>query len=152
MEINHAIKRIILIDDDEDDLMFFDYALKAIDPAIELTHIPGPRQLPPDRKIIIPDILFLDINMPDWDGFQWLKFLREEGYVFPIVIYSTALNDFSLKKAYTEGAHLYYQKPSNTKDLIRDLKAILSLDWHAPQDIKRLFIKKGHFLAFKHTP
>jgi len=68
------------------------------------------------RKIIVehkPDLLFLDINMPNEDGFELLESIKDKNFS---VIFITAHNQFALK-ALKAGAIDYIEKPIDIEDL-----------------------------------
>lgn len=60
-----------------------------------------------------PDLLFLDINMPNEDGFELLSSLEDKNFS---VIFITAHNQFALK-ALKAGAIDYLEKPIDIEDL-----------------------------------
>ena len=62
-----------------------------------------------------PDIVFLDIEMPDGTGFNIMD--RIENRNFKIVFISSY--DFFTKKAYSFGADGYLVKPVKVKDVVR---------------------------------
>lgn len=57
-----------------------------------------------------PDLLFLDINMPEKDGFQLLEELDEA----PMVIFTTAFDEYAIK-SFEYNALDYLMKPINAK-------------------------------------
>lgn len=57
-----------------------------------------------------PDILFLDINMPEKDGFELLEMLDE----VPITIFTTAFDEYAIK-SFEYNALDYLLKPINQK-------------------------------------
>ncbi len=66
-----------------------------------------------------PDVLFLDIQMPEKTGFDLLEMLT----VVPKVIFTTAYDDFALK-AFEINAFDYLLKPINPKRLEETLKKL----------------------------
>jgi two-component system LytT family response regulator len=60
-----------------------------------------------------PDLLFLDINMPNEDGFELLESIKDKNFS---VIFITAHNQFALK-ALKAGAVDYLEKPIDIEDL-----------------------------------
>lgn len=60
-----------------------------------------------------PDLLFLDINMPNEDGFELLDSIKNKDFS---VIFITAHNQFALK-ALKAGAIDYIEKPIDIEDL-----------------------------------
>ena len=70
-------------------------------------------------KVITPDIILLDINMPDVDGYEIIKELKENKYYVNIpVIFFTGNNDReSVLKGLSLGAVDYIIKPFETSSL-----------------------------------
>ena len=66
-----------------------------------------------------PDLLFLDINLPDGNGFDLLDQLT----VCPHVIFVTAYDQYALK-AFKENAIDYLLKPIDSDDLVKVVKKI----------------------------
>lgn len=62
---------------------------------------------------INPDVLFLDIAMPNEDGFSLLKSIPEQDFS---VVFTTAYNEFALK-AFKANAIDYIEKPISIEDL-----------------------------------
>jgi two-component system LytT family response regulator len=67
----------------------------------------GPETLGAIRRLS-PDLVFLDVQMPDLDGFQVLDSLA--GDVLPSVVFVTAYDDFAVR-AFEEAALDYLVKP-----------------------------------------
>lgn len=71
-----------------------------------------------------PDLILLDIQMPDMDGLQMLKEARKKGILAKVVIL-TAYSDFSYaKKAIALGIENYLLKPVNLTELRNTLTKI----------------------------
>ena len=72
----------------------------------------------------MPDLIMLDIQMPDMDGLQMLKEARARG-IYTKVIILTAYSDFSYaKKAIELGIENYLLKPVNLTELKKTLEKI----------------------------
>ena len=68
------------------------------------------------------DLYILDINVPDVNGFEVLKALKESGDDTP-AIYVTALTDVSsISKAFNIGAEDYIKKPFDPEELVLRIK------------------------------
>ena len=143
-----TVKKVLLIDDDQDDFALFEEAVKQVDPSIEVAYISSVSDLPKDGSCNIPDVLFLDINMPDKDGFEWLRDIRQKGYDLPVIMYSTASNPTFVKKAYAEGATVYFPKPDSFKTLKESLKKLFQFNWHSPKDVHQHFYNNGQYRIF----
>jgi len=70
-------------------------------------------------KKLSPDLLFLDINMPEMNGFEMIKHLVE----IPQVIFVTAYDEFALK-AFEVNALDYLLKPVDPKRLQEAIKKL----------------------------
>ena len=123
---------ILLIDDDEDEYFIFEDIIRHLDSSIELNYLSGPNQVHAGDEFPVPDILFLDINMPTWSGFDWLQWIRDKGHKFPVIMYSTSRNPDVVRRAYGAGAHLYLNKPMDFQELVSSVTYILQLDWTKP--------------------
>src|ERR1700742_4342006 len=89
--------RFLLIDDDTDDRELFSEALATVDPVIVCDQATdGAEALDRliKREISEPDIIFLDINMPVMNGWQFLTKLKsvEKYRHIPVIVYSTSSN------------------------------------------------------------
>jgi len=126
MEINTI--HILLVDDDEDDRVLFEEALEdlALDVRLE-TSENGLRAMEylQDTKGTLPDIVFLDLNMPLVSGRECLEQIRndEDLKTIKVVIYSTSFNLDTVMLLKNLGADGYLCKPGNYSDL---KKAILT--------------------------
>lgn len=77
-----------------------------------------------------PDIILLDLTMPEMDGFEVLKKLREtppSSKWQPVIIVS-ALNEMeNMKKGYSLEADHYIVKPCSIESIISAIKIMVSL-------------------------
>jgi two-component system LytT family response regulator len=83
-------------------------------------------------KKLSPDLLFLDINMPEMNGFEMIKHLVE----IPQVIFVTAYDEFALK-AFEVNALDYLLKPVDPKRLQEAIKKLSNgeEDFNSPSDL-----------------
>lgn len=125
---------IFLADDDEDDCMLFEDALREICEETKLTTASDGEQL---MKLLLndttelPDSIFLDLNMPRKNGFECLQEIRANDKLknIPIVIFSTTAQQQSVDRAYEQGANFYIQKPGTFTQLKAIIKKILTIKW-----------------------
>lgn len=126
---------IYLADDDEDDRELFVDALREVDPSVILTQAEDGVQLMEILSSIkdpIPEILFLDINMPGKGGFECLEEIRkQEGSLkeINIIILSTSNDPQDIEKAIELGATFYAVKPNQFDALKSFVKDVLQIDW-----------------------
>ena len=75
-----------------------------------------------------PDLVFLDINMPEMNGWECLSMLKSNPLTknIPVLIYSTSSHPRDRQIAAELGASGFITKPSDYKTLHRTLSAIAS--------------------------
>lgn len=95
-------------------------------------------------KKLVPQLIFLDINMPGKDGFQLLEMLDE----VPMVVFTTAFDEYAIR-SFEYNALDYLLKPINDKrfaDAVEKVKAKLQV-LQNPQGLlteqSQIFIKEG---------
>jgi DNA-binding response OmpR family regulator len=71
-----------------------------------------------------PDVLILDINLPDISGFEVLKSIREFSSL-PVIILTVRADDTDILKGLEAGADDYIIKPFNYLTLLARVKAVL---------------------------
>jgi len=125
------MNRILLIDDDIDDAGLFSAALKKVAPLVSLQYFneaDKALQYLLEEKEGLPDIVFVDINMPKINGWELLVSIRGVPHLnhVPVVIYSTSSVDNEIIKAKTLGANGYISKPDNFPQLKRMLAVVLT--------------------------
>ena len=128
---------ILLADDDEDDRFFFAKALEELSIETKLTTVNNGEKLMAyldKNSEKLPDILFLDLNMPCKNGSECLMEIKANKNIkdFPVIIYSTSLNDEIADILYRNGAYYYMQK-CGLQQLVAQLERVLAM-----------FIEKNH--------
>ena len=114
-------KTIIVIDDDQDDLDIMKQALHSVDPSLLCLSFIYPeeavRLLTSKELTVLPDYIFIDINMPGLSGDKALKALRARKEFDNIVItlYSTSMPDTVAEALKSSGANHVFEKPVRLK-------------------------------------
>lgn len=124
---------IILADDDEDDRELFEEAAAYISPRIVVkTACDGRELMKKLNGLDLPDLIFLDLNMPGKNGFECLSEIRKIDRIknIPVLIYSTSANPDQIENTYKQGANFYIQKPDSYREIIKLLKKIFSFSYH----------------------
>ena len=122
-------KKILLVDDDTDDQLFFVDAIKELEPAIDcavanngleaLDHL---EKVPPP-----PSLIFLDLNMPFMNGFECLAQLKKINQYkeIPFIIFTTSNHPVDMERTISMGAKVFLTKPPDFNVLKNKLHNIL---------------------------
>ena len=114
--------RVLLADDDLDDCDLFKTALTELPVNAHLEVVYNGDQLLNELKlesVQLPDILFLDLNMPRKNGAECLEDIKSSDRLkkIPIIIFSTSIPGPLKKKLMELGARECIQKPSTYQEL-----------------------------------
>ncbi len=127
------MKKILLIDDDEDDQLLFKVAIKSIDPTMICDTSTNGKIALDKLKVstVLPDLIFLDLNMPIMNGFDFLVHIKKEDQLcrIPIGILTTSKNLLDQERTKEYGAKFFLTKPSDFQILCSKLREILSIDF-----------------------
>lgn len=145
-----AAKTIIVADDDQDDKEFFDMAMKEIDPSIKIFNVPNGMEVLTLLDSFIPDMIFLDLDMPVMNGLECLVAFSKSELLqkIPVVVYSSTTRQSNIQTAYEMGAHLFFIKPSVYQHYLNSLRAILNLDWLNPIAVREQYCVNNRYTAF----
>ncbi|HXL58349.1 MAG TPA: response regulator [Chitinophagaceae bacterium] len=147
MITNNNTVHILLADDDIDDRFNFQYALSEIQVPVNLSSVEDGKKLmyhlaKMDKQL--PDIIFLDINMPYKNGKECLKEIRNNNKFkhIPVVMFTTSAHKKDIDETYLKGANLYVTKPVFIADLVKILKRIFSFNWkeNIPKPSKEKYV------------
>ena len=121
--------RVLLVDDDEDDQMFLLEAINELFPNLECITVGNGKSAlefiennPPP-----PEYIFLDLNMPYINGFEFLKEFKKADLnnQTTVYIYSTSSNPRDKEKAKRLGADDYIVKYADLSALKLKLKDVI---------------------------
>ena len=123
---------LLLADDDPDDCIFFKFALDEIQQPTQLTAVHDGEQLMSllsKADYQLPNVLFLDLNMPRKSGFECLSDIRlnKDLADLPIIIFSTSYEHEVVNVLYSNGVKYFIRKPAEFKDLKTIIEIALKL-------------------------
>lgn len=132
MQDDHIL--ITLADDDEDDRLFFTDAFEELKINTVVNTVNDGKELLDflnHPKTILPNIIFLDLNMPILNGIDCLKEIKRNDKFkdIAIAIYSTSSSDQDIENTFVLGANIYIKKPSNFNDLKKILSDVVIINW-----------------------
>jgi CheY-like chemotaxis protein len=130
---SHDLLYILLADDDADDRMFFEDAIYELQLNLDFRTVKDGMELINylnGNGIILPQILFLDLNMPFKNGFQCLDEIRSIKAFDDmfIILYSTTARPSDIDSAFEKGASMFIQKPNSYSDLKQILLKLFTTD------------------------
>jgi CheY-like chemotaxis protein len=120
---------LVYADDDEDDVEVFREVVNSIDRNIVCQVFKDGQDLLNflEDCLVMPDLIFLDINMPFVNGMQCLERLKSNTNfrTIPVIIYTTSSRSVDRDKAIDEGATEYVVKSHDFSESYKNIyKAI----------------------------
>lgn len=125
---------IALADDDEDDRTLFKEAMNEIKIKTKLSLFNNGKELMDYLtlpNVILPEIVFLDLNMPIKNGMQCLNEIRNHPRLqdLLVAIYSTSSSEADIEETFVNGANIYINKPNSFGALKQAIEKVLQLNW-----------------------
>ncbi|PIQ89366.1 MAG: hypothetical protein COV72_03225 [Candidatus Omnitrophica bacterium CG11_big_fil_rev_8_21_14_0_20_42_13] len=119
-------KRILIVDDEIFFLQLIDSMLKRIG-GYEVMTLINTHDLVKRINDFKPDIIFLDIVMPEADGIEACRKLKNELYIkdIPVIMLSAMSRDEDKKRAFEAGADDFIAKPVTKEILISKIDNFL---------------------------
>jgi CheY-like chemotaxis protein len=123
--------KVLLVDDDEDDMQLFRQALKGIDSSIKFMSADdgvSALKLLNDPENPLPDYVFMDLNMHRMDGKSCLSEIKKSPYLrhLPVIICTTSRRESDVIKTKELGASGFFTKPMKFEELVLVLRFILT--------------------------
>jgi CheY-like chemotaxis protein len=127
----NTTKNILLADDDIDDCSFFREALEELQRPASLTTVNDGEQLMTllNASLQLPDVVFLDINMPRKNGFECLLEIMSNDKLkaLPVIIFTTTFEQEAADRLYRYGAQYFICKPAAFSDFKKLIQQALML-------------------------
>jgi CheY-like chemotaxis protein len=73
----------------------------------------------------LPDVIVLDLMLPDMSGFDLVRVVRKLGHIMPMIVCSGATGGFQMSKAKEAGADSFLSKPISVDALIREITSVI---------------------------
>ncbi len=131
---NIKILNVALADDDEDDRMLFREAIEEIEIQTKLSTFNNGQELMDYLtlpNILLPNLVFLDLNMPIKNGMQCLTEIRNNPLLnsMAVAIYSTSSSEKDVEQTFVNGANIYINKPNDFRKLRDAIEKVLQINW-----------------------
>tara|TARA_R110002049_G_scaffold113956_1_gene264849 strand:+ start:519 stop:968 length:450 start_codon:yes stop_codon:yes gene_type:complete len=139
--------RIALADDDADDRLFFEEAFEELKIKSKVSTFNDGDDLMDylnNESSNLPNLLFLDLNMPRMSGMECLTEIKENPKFknIAIAIYSTSASDEDVENTFVKGANIYIKKPNDFEVLKKILSEVVTINWQ----YKTSGLNKDNFL------
>ena len=124
---------ILLVEDSPSDVVLTQEALRESRIANELSVVRDGQQAlaylrrePPYENTTRPDLVLLDLNLPNLDGRDVLRAVRADPDLagLPIIVLTTSDADEDIRAAYASHANSYVQKPVDMDQFVNVIRAI----------------------------
>ena len=127
---------IYIIEDDESIREIEEFALKNV--GHNVVGFPDAKSFYKKMDAILPDLILLDIMLPDENGNEIVRKLRRNADTkkLPVIMVTAKTTELDLVKGIEDGADDYIKKPFSVMELISRVKALLRRT--APEEIKIL--------------
>ena len=137
---------ILLVEDDENDVYFFERAakqseilesLKVVrDGQSAIDYLSGGGEFSDRVRFPIPCLIVLDLKMPRKTGMEVLEWLRADASLrtIPVIVFSSSAQGDDVEQAYRLGANAFVVKPAalaKRNEFVQLLKGFW-LDWNLP--------------------
>ena len=121
----NEIKKILVVDDDPYILMSLEYLMKKNGYQVMIA-----RNGSEELDLVVnkmPDIILLDIMMPDVDGYEICRQIKKSEKLkdIKVVFMSAKSKEADIQKGYDLGASFYITKPFSTRDMLKQINALL---------------------------
>lgn len=125
---------VLLADDDEDDRLFFKDAFEELKIQTKVKFVHDGMQLMDyllHPETILPNILFLDLNMPKMSGHECLSEIKKNDNLKDLIvaIYSTSSSEEDIEDTFVKGANIYIKKPNDFNSLKKIISEVITLNW-----------------------
>lgn len=121
-----AAHKILVVDDDPYILMSLEFLMRKNGFDVMVARN-GTEALELVEKQI-PDLVLLDIMMPDVDGYEICRYIKKSARLKAtrVVFISAKSKESDIQKSYELGASLYITKPFSTRELLKQVKELLA--------------------------
>ena len=120
---------ILLVEDDENDVMFMEMALEKVglksafrvaeDGEEAINYLCGQGEFSDRKRFPLPALVFLDLKLPRVTGLDVLKWLRDQPTLdtMVVIMLTSSQQRSDIEKACSLGANSYLVKPSNPLEM-----------------------------------
>ncbi|RPE13096.1 response regulator [Chitinophaga lutea] len=130
--LGHALRSVLLAEDDQDDQEMLAYAFREIAPQVAVISVPNGKKFMSYLESIgegeLPALIILDYNLPEVTGAEILNLLKSDRRYahIPKIIWSTSASPVYRAICKTLGARDYIVKPSDMATYLSTARHMLT--------------------------
>jgi len=119
-------KKIVIVDDDQKISSILQELLAGQGFDTQTTN--NPKEVVPLIKASEPDLILLDLLMPNLGGFEICEILNKDKDTqgIPIIVISGLIDAADIKRAYKLGVVSYFTKPLDLQELVKEINKVLA--------------------------
>jgi DNA-binding response OmpR family regulator len=123
--------KILHVEDKTEDALLFGRACEAAglqadcytvhDGSEAVAYLEGRGKFTDRHAFPLPDLIVMDLELPVMDGFDFLKWLRQQAnfLLLPVLVFTRSTSEEDKVRALNQGATGYFTKPKDFKSLVR---------------------------------
>lgn len=126
---------ILIVEDDDDDFELLSEVLNQLHRKViirrakdgdETLDCLSLNNLSSQKKLVSPDLIILDLNMPKRHGSEILQIIKNDKKLrkTPVIVFTTSSDDAEVQKCYLLGANSYIIKPMNYDNYLEAIKSL----------------------------
>jgi len=116
--------RILIVDDSEDNRDVLARRLQRR--GFDVTQAAGGKQGVEQATTDLPDLILMDMNMPELDGWEATRMIRSQGSKIPIIALTAHAMTGDLERALEAGCTQYHTKPVELDKLLETIESLLT--------------------------
>ena len=145
----------MVAEDDSSDLTLLRHAVTNVDSSVRLQitrdgnelirYLQGEADFADRDQHPVPDLIMLDLKMPQLSGFEVLKWLKHhpEYVLIPKIVLSGSTLEKDIEEAYELGANTYFTKPSSFHELEKLMRLVVGY-WSESQPPVARILNRCH--------
>ncbi len=135
--MHKSVLKILLVEDNKIEIIKLKRSISKELQNYALTIAENGREALASIKLDVPDLILLDLNMPDMNGKEFLTIIKQKEDLkhIPVIILTTSSNNVDISDCYALGIAGYILKPLKMQDYELKIQAIMNY-WNFNEFLK----------------